>query len=97
MLTLEKIKQECIDIDMANINAGDKSIGKSFFDLEYIDGKFYRFRDLHDVELYYNSISLKELLTIYSQYNGLSCYKSDEPKDYRESYNLDILTIINEL
>lgn len=91
MLTLEKIKQECIDIDMANINAGDKSIGT------YVDDKFIQFRDLHDVELFYSNISLKELLTIYSQYNGLSCYKSDEPKEYRESYNLDILTIINEL
>ena len=92
MLTLEKIKQECIDIDMANIiDAGDKSIGT------YVDDKFIQFRDLHDVELFYSNISLKELLTIYSQYNGLSCYKSDEPKEYRESYNLDILTIINEL
>jgi hypothetical protein len=91
MLTLEKIKQECIDIDMTNIDAGDKSIGT------YVDDKFIQFRDLHDVELFYSNISLKELLTIYSQYNGLSCYKSDEPKDYRESYNLDILTIIKEL
>lgn len=91
MLTLEKIKQECIDIDMTNIDAGDKSIGT------YVDDKFIQFRDLHDVELFYSNISLKELLTIYSQYMGLSCYKSDEPKDYRESYNLDILTIINEL
>ena len=91
MLTLEKIKQECIDIDMTNIDAGDKSIGT------YVDGKFIQFRDLHDVELFYSNISLKELLTIYSQYMGLSCYKSDEPKDYRESYNLDILTIIKEL
>ena len=91
MLTIEKIKQECIDIDMTNIDAGDKSIGT------YVDDKFIQFRDLHDVELFYSNISLKELLTIYSQYMGLSCYKSDEPKDYRESYNLDILTIIKEL
>ena len=75
MLTIEKIKQECIDIDMQNIDAGDT----------------------YDVELFYANISLKELLTIYSQYMGLSCYKSDEPKEYRESYSLDILTIINEL
>tara|TARA_R110000803_G_scaffold114067_1_gene182532 strand:+ start:6107 stop:6382 length:276 start_codon:yes stop_codon:yes gene_type:complete len=91
MLTLEKIKQECIDIDMANIDAGDKSIGT------HIDGEFYQFTFLHEVKLFYANISLKELLTIYSQYMGLSCHKSDEPKDYRESYNLDILTIINEL
>ncbi len=91
MLTIEKIKQECIDIDMSNIDLGDKSIGT------YVDGEFYQFRFLHEVKLFYANISLRELLTIYSQYNGLSCYKSDEPKEYRESYNLDILTIINEL
>ena len=88
MMTIKKIKEKCIDIDMLNIDAGDKSIGT------YIDGKFLQFRDLHDVELFYSNISLKELLKIYSQYNGLSCYKSDEPKDYRESYNLDILSIL---
>ena len=88
MLTIEKIKQECIEIDMSNIDAGDKSIGT------YINGKFFQFRDLHDVELFYSNISLKELLTIYSQYNGLKCYKADEPKYYRESHNLDILTIL---
>ena len=88
MLNIEKIKQECIDIDMQNVAVGDKSIGT------YIDGKFFQFRDLHDVELYYANISLKELLTTYSEYNGLNCYKADEPKDYRESYNLDILSVL---
>tara|TARA_R110000803_G_scaffold145933_4_gene211759 strand:+ start:1153 stop:1428 length:276 start_codon:yes stop_codon:yes gene_type:complete len=88
MITIEKIKQECIDIDMQNIDSGDESIGT------YIEDKFLQFRDLHDVELFYSNISLKELLAIYSQYNGLKCYKSDEPKDYRESYNLDILSIL---
>ncbi len=74
MLNIEKIKQECIDIDMQNIEDGDKSID--------------------NLNLFYNSITLKELLTIYSQYNGLKCYKNDEPKEYRESYNLDILSIL---
>ena len=91
MLTINKIKEECIQIDMSNIDVGDTSIGT------YVDDKFFQFRDLHDVELFYSNISLKELLTIYSQYNGLSCYKSSEPKDYRDSYNLDIIEIINEL
>ena len=91
MLTINKIKKECIEIDMLNIDAGDTSIGT------YVDGRFIQFRDLHDVELFYSNIPLKELLTIYSQYNGLSCYKSSEPKDYRESYNLDIMEIIDEL
>jgi preprotein translocase subunit SecA len=74
MLNIEKIKQECIDIDMQNIEDGDKSID--------------------DLNLFYSSITLKELLTIYSEYNGLKCYKDDEPKEYRESYNLDILSIL---
>jgi len=74
MLNIEKIKQECIDIDMQNIEDGDKSID--------------------DLNLFYSSITLKELLTIYSEYNGLNCYKNDEPKEYRESYNLDILSIL---
>ena len=88
MLTIEKIKQECIDIDMQNVDAGDKSIGT------YVNGKFIQFRDLEDVELFYSNISLKELLEIYSSYNGLECYRVDEPKEYRDSYNLDILTIL---
>ncbi len=74
MLNIEKIKQECIDIDMQNLEDGDKSID--------------------DLNLFYSSITLKELLTIYSEYNGLKCYKNDEPKEYRESYNLDILSIL---
>ena len=71
MLTIEKIKEECISIDMQN--------------------------DLQDTKLFYANISLKELLTIYAQYNGLHCYRLDEPKDYRDSYNLDILSLINSL
>ena len=91
MLTINKIKEYCIDIDMQNIDAGDKSIGA------YIGSRFLQFRDLHDVELFYSNISLKELLTIYSQYNGLECYRFDEPKEYSKDYNLDIIEIINEL
>jgi len=86
MLTIEKIKKFCIDID-----SRDEYIGT------YVGDKFIQFRDLNDVELFYNSISLKELLTIYSQYNGLECYRVDNPKDYKESYSLDILTIIDNL
>ena len=91
MLNIEEIKKFCINIDMQNIASGDETIGTSVGD------KFIQFRDLNDVELFYNSISLKELLTIYSQYNGLECYRVDNPKDYKESYSLDILTIIDNL
>jgi len=89
MMTIRKIKQMCIELDMSNIEVGDSSIGT------HIDGKFFQFRDLHDVELFYSNISLKELLKIYAQYNGLEDYRIENPKDYRESYNLDLLTIID--
>jgi hypothetical protein len=87
-MSIEEIKKCCIEIDMANLDAGDKSIGT------FIGDKFYQFRDLHDVELFYSNMSLKELLKIYSSYNGLECYRVDEPKDYLKSYSLDILSII---
>ena len=75
-------------MDMSNINDGDKSIGV------YVNGEFLQFRDFRDVELFYSSISLKELLKTYTQYVGLNCYKTDHPKEYRNSYNLDILSIL---
>tara|TARA_R100001510_G_C7600550_1_gene167277 strand:- start:190 stop:468 length:279 start_codon:yes stop_codon:yes gene_type:complete len=87
-MTIEEIKQACIEIDIANVQAGDESIG------QYIDGKFFQFKNLRDVELYYHHISLKELLSCFSSYYGLECYRADEPKDYAESYNVDILSIL---
>tara|TARA_B110000858_G_scaffold181585_1_gene220165 strand:- start:340 stop:618 length:279 start_codon:yes stop_codon:yes gene_type:complete len=90
-MTIQQIKDDCINIDIQNINADDDTIGT------YINGKFTQFRDLHDVELFYSNISLKELLTIYSQYNGLDCYKKDNIENYNKSCNIDILELINEL
>jgi len=93
MLNIEKIKQECIDIDMQNLEDGDKSIedlNLFYNSITFEDGD----KSIEDLNLFYNSITLKELLTIYSEYNGLKCYKNDEPKEYRESYNLDILSIL---
>ena len=91
MKTIEEIKEYCINVDLQNVDAGDKSIGA------YRGGKFIRFRDRHDIELFYSNISLKDLLSIYSAYNGLKCYKVDEPKDYKESYSIDILEILEYL
>jgi hypothetical protein len=88
MRTIKQIKDECIEIDLSNVLLGDKSIGT------FIDGDFMPFRDSQDVELFYSQISIKELLKIYSSYNGLSDYKIDEPTDYLASYNIDILSII---
>ena len=43
---------------------------------------------------YYDKISFKELLHIYCQYNGLKCYKEEEPEDYAKSYSIDMLTLL---
>ena len=60
-------------------------------DLQNVNG------DRHDIELYYRNVSLKDLLDIYSEYNGLKDYKSENPKDYKESYSIDVLDILENL
>jgi hypothetical protein len=53
--------------------------------------------DEKDIRLFYYKIGLVELLQVFSQYNGLTCYRADEPEDYRKAYNIDILEIIEHL
>ena len=48
----------------------------------------------HQVNDFYDNISFRKLLNIYSQYNGLSDYKEEEPEDYQKSYSVDMLTIL---
>lgn len=47
-----------------------------------------------EIKSYYEDISFKRLLNIYSEYNGLKCYSLEEPKDYKESYSIDILSLL---
>lgn len=47
-----------------------------------------------EVNDFYDNISFRRLLHIYSQYNGLSDYKEEEPEDYHKSYSIDILTLL---
>lgn len=47
-----------------------------------------------EIKSYYEDISFKRLLNIYSEYNGLKCYSLEEPKDYTESYSIDILSLL---
>lgn len=47
-----------------------------------------------EIQSYYKDISFKKLLDIYSQYNGLKCYSSEEPEDYIKSYSIDILSLL---
>lgn len=47
-----------------------------------------------EIEDYYKDISFKKLLHIYSEYNGLKCYSAEEPEDYLETYNIDILSLL---
>lgn len=47
-----------------------------------------------EIKCYYEGISFKRLLNIYSEYNGLNCYSLEEPKYYKESYSIDILSLL---
>ncbi len=53
-MTIKEIKEDCIQIDLANVLLGDESIGT------YVDGKFLPFKDENDVRLFYSNISIKE-------------------------------------
>jgi len=89
-MTIQEIKDCCIEIDFANMEVGDKSIGT------FINEKFYSFRDIHDLELFYSNISLKDLLTIYSSYNGLKCLSQEENLK-EQGYAVDILELLKHL
>ena len=91
-MSIEDIKEYCIQVDLENVLDGDESIGA------YAIGKpTITFTCEKDIRLFYYSISIKDLLQTYSSYNGLECYRADEPADYRKSYNVDILEIIEHL
>ena len=92
MKTIEQIREECIELDLANVNSGDKSIGA------YKKGRTpITFTCEKDIRLFYWNISVKQLLEYYSNYFGLEDYKAEEPKDYKQSYSIDILSILEEL
>lgn len=46
-----------------------------------------------EIESYYEDISFKKLLNIYIEYNGLECYQKEEPKNYKDSYSIDLITL----
>lgn len=89
-MTIEEIKEYCIEVDMANIVADQSLVIKDGY-------KYQTLTNEKEVRLFYHSISLKELLKIFSEYNGLKCYRKEEPEDYSKSYSVDILSIIEEL
>ena len=91
-MNIEDIKEYCIQVDLENVLAGDDSIGA-----HAIGKPTLTFTCEKDIRLFYYSISIKDLLQTYSSYNGLECYRVDEPEDYRKSYNVDILEIIEHL
>tara|TARA_R100000951_G_scaffold5971_1_gene6302 strand:+ start:448 stop:675 length:228 start_codon:yes stop_codon:yes gene_type:complete len=47
-----------------------------------------------EIELYYKDISFKKLLHIYIEYNGLKCYRKEEPQDYKETYSIDMISLL---
>lgn len=90
MKTIAEIKEECIDIDLANIRF-DNSIGVSLPNKDFL-----QFEDEKDIRIYYSNINLKQLLKIYSQYMGLSCLEQEESLE-KFGYTLSITDIINQL
>jgi len=90
-MTIKEIKEDCIQIDLQNVLSGDESIGT------YIDGEFFQFKDEADIRLFYSQISIKELLDIYSQYNGLQCLKNDGESLREHGYVVDIDSLLEYL
>ena len=50
----------------------------------------------NDIRSFYDNASLKCVLDIYASYIGLRDYKKDNPNDYKNTYGLDILSILEE-
>ena len=91
-MKIEDIKEYCIQVDLENVLSGDDSIGA-----HAIGKPTITFTCEKDIRLFYYKIGLVDLLQVFSQYNGLECYRADEPEDYRKAYNIDILEIIEHL
>ena len=88
--TIEEIREYCITVDLDNVLDGDASVGA------YGKGqKFIQFKDERDIRLFYLKISLSELLDTFSSYNGLEYYRADEPEDYKQSYSVDVLSVLD--
>ena len=49
-----------------------------------------------NIRSFYDKQSLEYVLDIYSSYMGLSDYKKENPEDYKNTYGLDILTLLEE-
>lgn len=88
-MTIEEIKEYCIQVDLRNVLNGDTSIGA-----HAKGSKSIQFTCEKDIRLFYYNISLIELLQTFSSYNGLECYRADEPEDYTKSYSVDILSVL---
>jgi hypothetical protein len=82
--TIQDIKNECIALDISNLG----SIGTT------IDGKWYDFKTAKEIELFYEKMSLKELLHTYSQYNGIKDYNKENPSD---RYTIDLMDVLENL
>jgi hypothetical protein len=91
-LTIKDIKEYCIQVDLENVLNGDTSIGV-YSGVETP----ITFTCEKDIRLFYANIGIKTLLEYYSSYNGLEDYKIDDPDDYKNSYSIDFLSLLNEL
>ena len=82
--TIQDIKNECIELDITNLG----SIGT------FINGKMYDFTTEKEIELFYESMSTKKLLHIYSQYQGIKDYNNEHPND---RYTIDLISVLDSL
>ncbi len=91
MRTIKEIKEYCVQVDLQNVLAGDKSIQA------YDGDNHIPLTTEKEIRLFYMNANIKDLLQIYAEYNGLKCYKKDEPEDYAISYGLDIIDLIQNI
>ena len=47
-----------------------------------------------EIEAYYRDIAFKTLIRIFVSYNGLKCYREEEPEYYIKHYSIDLITLL---
>jgi hypothetical protein len=90
MKTIGDIKEYCIAVDLAYISDG--------VDIGVVEeGDYTHFKDENTVRAFYSRIKLKDLLELYSSYNGLEFLRADGEDLDKHGYTLDIQSVIDYL
>lgn len=82
MLTLRNIRDECVGIDLQELDQCEMSV------------ETYE-QEKRKIIKYYLDCKVKKLLEIFSQYNGLSCLSPMERLE--NGYVIDIFNLVKEL